>query len=100
MAPEVVRRRPTDHRLDIFAFGVSMYEMFAFELPWARGNRDGLAAMSHGQSSPPPIRRFYPAINPVLEEAVMRCIEADPANRFSSLDEFLNAIRSVKQEDA
>ena len=39
MAPEVVRRKPTDQRLDIFAYGVSMYELFAFELPWQRGDR-------------------------------------------------------------
>ena len=39
MAPEVVRRKPTDQRLDIFAYGVSMYELFAFDLPWQRGER-------------------------------------------------------------
>ena len=49
MAPEVVRRKQTDQRLDIFAFGVSMYELFAFELPWQRGDT-GQAAMSHGMS--------------------------------------------------
>ena len=42
MAPEVVRRKQTDQRLDIFAYGVSMYELFAFELPWhARRHRSG-----------------------------------------------------------
>ena len=64
MAPEVVRRKPTDQRLDIFAFGVSMYEMFAFELPWQRGSGDGLAAMGHGQSKPPPLDKHYPKIHP------------------------------------
>ena len=59
MAPEVVRRKPTDQRLDIFAFGVSMYELFAFDLPWQRGD-DGQAAMAHGLSAPPPLRKFYP----------------------------------------
>lgn len=57
MAPEVVRRKPTDHRLDIFAFGVSMYEMFSFELPWYCGSGDGLAAMGNGQSAPTPIQK-------------------------------------------
>ncbi len=100
MAPEVVRRRSTDHRLDIFAFGVSVYELFAFELPWARGSGDGLAAMSHGQSSPPPVSRYYPQIHPTLEAAVMKCVEADPNDRFSSLADFLKAIKPVEQEDA
>src|SRR5579859_7139599 len=33
MAPELVRRKKADHRLDIFAFGVTLYELFTFELP-------------------------------------------------------------------
>jgi serine/threonine-protein kinase len=99
MAPEVVRRKSTDHRLDIFAYGVSMYEMFTFELPWQRGS-DGLAAMSHGMSKPAPIRKYYPKIHPELEAAILKCIQADPNDRFPSMASFLNAIRRVKHEDA
>jgi len=97
MAPEVVRRKPTDHRLDIFAFGVSMYEMFAFQLPWQRGS-DGLAAMSHGQSDPPPLARHCPWVETRINDAVMKCMRAEPSDRFSSLKQFLNALRSVKHE--
>lgn len=98
MAPEVVRRRPTDHRLDIFAFGVSMYEMFAFELPWQRGS-DGMAAMSHGQSEPTPLDTHYPAIHPKLKEAIHKCMATEPADRFQSIKQFRNAIRTVEHED-
>ena len=41
MAPEVVRRRPTSQKLDIFSFGVTAYELCAFELPWPRGAGTG-----------------------------------------------------------
>jgi serine/threonine-protein kinase len=99
MAPEVVRRKPTDQRLDIFAFGVSVYELFAFDLPWQRGS-DGRAAMAHGLSAPPPLRKFYPKINLTLEAAIMKCMEADPNNRFPSMTQFLKAINRVKHEDA
>lgn len=99
MAPEVVRRKPTDQRLDIFAFGVSMYEMFSFELPWARGS-DGLAAMSHGQSKPPALSKLCPWVEPKLEAAIHKCMEAEPENRFASMKTFLNAIRGVKSERA
>jgi eukaryotic-like serine/threonine-protein kinase len=98
MAPEVVRRRPTDKRLDIFALGVSMYELFAFDLPWVRGT-DGMAAMSHGASKPHPISMHYPNIDPRLEAAILRCIENEPEDRFVSVDEFLKAIRTLKSED-
>ncbi len=98
MAPEVVRRRPTDQRLDIYAFGASIYEMFAFELPWARG-QDGLAAMSHGMTEHPPLSQYYPEIHPVLEQAIMTCIEPEPEKRYESMEFFLKAIRRVRHED-
>ena len=99
MAPEIVRRRPTDQRLDIFAYGASMYEMFAFELPWARGS-DGLAAMSHGSVTPPPLSQYYPKIQPALEETIMACIEGDPDKRPPTMEAVINQIRRLKHEDA
>lgn len=98
MAPEVVRRRPTDQRLDIFAFGTSMYELFAFELPWARGT-DGMAAMAHGASEAPPLSNYYPAIQPGLEKLIMRCIEADPKDRPPSMQSVLKELTRFKSED-
>ncbi|MCA9260434.1 MAG: protein kinase, partial [Planctomycetales bacterium] len=98
MAPEVVRRKPTDHRLDIFAFGVSMYEMFAFELPWMRGS-DGMAAMTHGQSDPDPLDKHCPNVDPRIRDAIHKCMASDPDKRFQSMKQFLNAIRSVKSEN-
>src|SRR5207247_9157553 len=99
MAAEVVRRKATDQRLDIFAYGVSMYELFAFDLPWQRGS-DGRAAMAHGQSAPPPLRKLYPKIHPVLEAAIHKCMEADPDQRFQSITQFLKAISRLPHEDA
>jgi eukaryotic-like serine/threonine-protein kinase len=99
MAPEVVRRKQTDQRLDIFAYGVSMYELFAFDLPWQRGDT-GQAAMSHGQSAPPPLSKFYPKINRTLEAAIHKCMESEPENRFPSITQYLKAISKLKHEDA
>lgn len=99
MSPEVVRRKQTDPRLDIFSFGVSMYELFAFDLPWQRGDT-GQAAMTHGMSAPPPLSKYYPKINPILEAAIHKCMEAEPDNRFSSINQFLKAIARLKHEDA
>ncbi len=100
MAPEVVRRKPTDQRLDIFSYGISMYEMFAFELPWGRGSGDGLSAMGHGQSKPTPLEKYYPKIHPTLRDVIHKCIEPDADKRFQSMKLVVNALRSVKHEDA
>jgi serine/threonine-protein kinase len=100
MAPEVVRRRPTDQRIDIFSFGVSMYEMFAFELPWQRGGGDGLAAMGNAQSKPRPIETYYPNIHPTLRDVIHKCLEPEPDRRFQTMKQLMNAIKSVKSEYA
>ena len=99
MAPEVVRRKHTDQRLDIFAFGVSMYEMFTFELPWQRGSGDGLAAMSNGQSDPTPLETYYPNIDPRLSSAIAQCMEPNLEKRLPTMKQFLSLISNLKHED-
>jgi serine/threonine protein kinase len=98
MAPELVRRRPTDQRVDMFAFGVTAYEICSFELPWHSGVT-GLAAMSH-DTTPTDIREYRPQIDPTLAGAIHACIEPDIERRCPSMDSFLQLIRSVSNEDA
>ncbi len=97
MAPELVRRQPTDQRVDIFALGVSAFELLTGELPWARGTT-GMAAMTHDQP-PADIRQYRPKIHPKLAEAIHSCLLSDPAKRCPSVEHFLWAIRGVKHED-
>jgi serine/threonine-protein kinase len=96
MAPEIVRRRPTDQRLDVFAFGVTAYEICTFELPWHSG-ATGLAAMSHDRP-PTDIRQYRPKINPILAKAIHACIEPDVEKRCPTMQRFLQAIKDVKEE--
>ncbi len=98
MAPEVVRRRPTSKKLDIFAFGVTVYELCAFELPWPRGA--GQAAMAHGSVEPTDIRTYCPQLDKRLEHAINACIESEPEKRPASMEEFLKMIKGVEQENA
>ncbi|MBI2825030.1 MAG: serine/threonine protein kinase [Planctomycetia bacterium] len=98
MAPELVRRLATDQRLDVFAFGVSAYELCTFNLPWERGTT-GQVAMTHAANAPADIRRYRPNINPTLAKAITWCIEQKPDKRCPSMEEFLRAIKDVKTED-
>ncbi len=93
MAPELVRRRPTDQRLDVFAFGVTAYEICTFELPWLRGT-DGRAAMGHDQE-PTDICHYRPRIHPQLARAIHACIEPEVNHRCPSIEAFLRMIRNV-----
>ncbi len=95
MAPELVRRRPTDQRLDVFAFGVTAFEICTFELPWMRGT-DGRAAMTHDKP-PADVFQLRPQIHPQLGKAIQACIEPEISRRCPSIEQFLRMIRNVPE---
>lgn len=99
MAPELVKRQATDQRLDVFAFGVSAYEICTFQLPWERGTT-GQAAMAHATQPPIEVERYRPQIHPRLAEAITRAIERDREKRLPSMREFLKLIDGLEHEDA
>ena len=99
MAPEIVRRRNTDQRVDLFAFGVTVYRVLTFEHPWGTTDTTGLAALAHDTRRFTDIREHRPNLHPKLVEAVHQCLTVDPRKRMDSCKRFLNRIREVKQED-
>lgn len=99
MAPEIVRRQSTDQRVDVFAFGVTAYEIMTYQLPWSRGVK-GDVAMQHASTPPAEITKYRPQINPILGKAINRCIEQEKDKRCTSMELFLKAIERVEEEDA
>ena len=98
MAPEVVRRRPTDQRLDLFSFGVTAYALCCFDLPWPVNETSGLAALAHDTVPPKPLHEVCPKLHPTLVRAIMQCLEPDRDNRTKTMEQFLKAIRSLKSD--
>lgn len=93
MAPEVVRRRQADKRLDIFSFGITAYELCTLASPWPRGTT-GAAAMAH-DTTPAPIEAHWPEIPPALAAAIMSCLAAEPDKRPPTMEKFLASIARV-----
>ena len=100
MAPEIVRRRPTDLRVDVFAYGVTMYRMLTFEHPWGSTDPTGIGALAHDSRLPDDILKHRPDLNSDLASAIHRCLEADPNKRPKSVKHFLGLIKNVKTESA
>ena len=98
MAPEIVRRRATNHRVDLFALGVTIYQLCSFELPWPGGDNTGLAALAHDTDDPVDIVHRCPWINRTLADAITQCLAADPRERPASAEVFLEQIKSVEDE--
>ena len=98
MAPEVVRRRTTDQKVDIFSFGVTCYQLLTFELPWPGGETSGLAALNHDTSAARNILEYRPDLNRALAGLVMQSVKANPVERVQSMEAFLKILNGVKSE--
>ena len=89
MAPEIVRRRATDHTVDIFAFGITVYQLMTFEHPWGVTENTSKSALLFDSRPATNIRDHVPKIQDRIADAIMSCLEFDPAKRCPSIKRFL-----------
>ena len=82
MAPEQLKREPIDARVDIFAYGVSSYELLTYQKPFPGDSPGEILAAQLRPAGPILPREHNPALPPALEKVIMRCLEIDPDRRY------------------
>jgi serine/threonine protein kinase/Flp pilus assembly protein TadD len=86
MSPEMVRGQPVDHRADLFAVGVMLYDLLTGRLPFQGTEvKEVLEAITRAQFEAP--RSIDPSIPEELEALCLRLLETDPRNRPRTADE-------------
>ncbi|MBB3204395.1 serine/threonine protein kinase [Rhodopirellula rubra] len=96
MSPEIVRRRNTDSRVDVFSLGITFYCLLTFSHPWQGEVVTGRAALQHDTSKPTDLLERCDRVDPRLARVIMKMIEPSVDNRLKSIEEFLNLTRKVE----
>jgi eukaryotic-like serine/threonine-protein kinase len=91
MSPEQCEGRANvDHRTDIYALGVVLYEMLVGRVPFI-GEGYGEILVQHLTQQPVPPSQ-YRMMSPHIEVVVLKALEKRPEMRYPTMDEFMRAM--------
>ena len=93
MSPEQCEGKPEiDHRADIYALGVVLFEMLTGMIPFG-GEGYGEIILKHITVPPPSARSIVKKLSPALDAILFRALSKDPAQRFQTMAQFRSALQ-------
>ena len=98
MSPEQIRGEKATQQSDIYSLGVTLYELIAGRPPVNGGTTYELM-MAHLNQTPVPLAEIRPDVPARLSAAISKALEKEPAKRFLTASDFLDALRSQNSAD-
>jgi eukaryotic-like serine/threonine-protein kinase len=98
MAPEQARGGEVDQRVDVYAWGLMLYDMMAGRRRSGQ-HGDAMSEMfARMQEGPRPIRSIEPQVPEALEAIISRSTDPDPAKRFATSKDLITALDRLDAE--
>lgn len=95
MAPELIKRQPTDQRLDIFSYAVTCFEMYTKRFPWDAALTID-AVLQHINKPPVDITTVIHGIDKQIAAAIMKGLKANPDERWQKVSDMVAEIRDAE----
>jgi serine/threonine-protein kinase len=95
MAPEQLLRQPINQRVDIFAYGVSAYELLTGQKPFPGETADEILhkQLNRGDFVLP--RDINPDIPPAMEKVILKCLDMEPDKRYPFMSVLVRDVQSA-----
>jgi len=95
MPPEQLLGEPVTERSDLYSAGITLYELATSRLPF-RHELVTRLTNSIVHDSPLLPSKFNPTISPALENVILKCLQKDPAQRYSSAKELAEDLQRLQ----
>ncbi len=99
LAPEIVKRMATDHRVDLFALGVTAFEVFTFEMPWERSVSSEETFRRRLNTAPRNAANLNPDLDEDLVKVLNKSIARERTERYNSAEEMKAAFEGLDRQD-
>ena len=99
MSPEQVQGLETDHRSDIFSFGVLLYEMITGRSPFTGAHESAILYEIVNVDVPPP-SSIKPELDVELDRIVLECMDKDPNERMQSIKQVAIDLNRFKRSSS
>jgi serine/threonine protein kinase len=97
LAPEQLKgTTQPDRRSDLYSVGAILYEHLTGQKPFGP-NRRLAPVLTDSEGEPQPPSQLEPGLSPRWDEILRRALARDPAHRYQSAEEFLEAIAQLEQ---
>jgi len=94
MSPEQAEQRPFDHRVDVYALGIVLYELLTGRAPFI-GDLEMMVLYGHVHSEAPALRQLRPEVTAAVAQIIARAMAKSPEARFHTAGDMALAIEAL-----
>lgn len=92
MSPEQAKAEPVDHRTDIYALGIILFEMLTGQVPHKAETPLATVLKKINEPLPRP-RSLNPDIAPAVEKVLLKALAVEPDQRYDSAGDLAQALQ-------